>query len=611
MQDHAKAQQKISDLSAQLASGRKISAGYQDSSIYAQTLRLEHEQSRQHDIQDRTQKASMIADASDSTLSEFNDALNHFKNRLLAAANGTMNQANLDAIATELEEEKKRMIDLANTQIDGNYLFAGTAVNTRPIDAQGHYHGNGKPMQVLAGEGIDLPYSIDGQSLFLGSEPSIHKKLSTNIELTATDPDTPDATPKTATPQSKIKELFNDADMTKGYFYLSGTQRDGTTIKEKIALDPDQTLSDLMTRIGTAFGNDGSDQKVDVRLNNGRIEIEDKRGGESKIGFSLVGSQQDVDDLSDLSDDQKLLFTKSDLPPVTSDTADQYYFKSEGHRLVGSVPLIAEGEIATEATPLSKIAHGSLDGKTFEMKLTDLNGAQKSVTLNLKNSGSSYSVDGGAEVAIMNADGTTPTDADTFTVGQLDRIIEKVLVTDSAQSDKIHASIDHTGRLQIENFSGAPIAFSLYDKKADKMDDKSPTVRFNSGDAITVQESHIDFFGELDGMIEAVRSGNLYPDAQKSSAENPGIEYAIARIDKISSHIQNKQTQIGAMSKSLQSAQERAQSLELNIVDLKSKTVDTDLGETLMQLNQLNLGYQAILSTVSKINSLTLLNYLK
>jgi flagellar hook-associated protein 3 FlgL len=43
---------------------------------------------------------------------------------------------------------------------------------------------------------------------------------------------------------------------------------------------------------------------------------------------------------------------------------------------------------------------------------------------------------------------------------------------------------------------------------------------------------------------------------------------------------------------------------------LRSSTVDTDLAEASLKLAQLDLNYQAMLSTVAKVSKLSLVNYL-
>jgi flagellar hook-associated protein 3 FlgL len=50
--------------------------------------------------------------------------------------------------------------------------------------------------------------------------------------------------------------------------------------------------------------------------------------------------------------------------------------------------------------------------------------------------------------------------------------------------------------------------------------------------------------------------------------------------------------------------------LEISSKSLRSSIIDTDLAEASLSLAQLNTNYQAMLSTVSKISKLSLVNYL-
>jgi flagellar hook-associated protein 3 FlgL len=65
------------------------------------------------------------------------------------------------------------------------------------------------------------------------------------------------------------------------------------------------------------------------------------------------------------------------------------------------------------------------------------------------------------------------------------------------------------------------------------------------------------------------------------------------------------------MSKRLEQENENAMTLEFNVLKIRSEIVDTDMAESIMKLKQVSLGYEALLSTISKVNSLTLLNYIK
>jgi flagellar hook-associated protein 3 FlgL len=75
-------------------------------------------------------------------------------------------------------------------------------------------------------------------------------------------------------------------------------------------------------------------------------------------------------------------------------------------------------------------------------------------------------------------------------------------------------------------------------------------------------------------------------------------------------HITKEHTKIGSYSNALSQASDRSELLSINVQTVRSEVIDVDIGEAYMKFNQLSNSYQAMLSTVAKINSMTLLNYM-
>ena len=172
----------------------------------------------------------------------------------------------------------------------------------------------------------------------------------------------------------------------------------------------------------------------------------------------------------------------------------------------------------------------------------------------------------------------------------------------------VDVGLNSSGALMIEDNSGLnqDIFFSLYDSDA-----SSSSLSFMGNKALVIDNPKIDFFKDLDTIIEAVRTGMTTVDAAGANPENPGIQNAIAKLDNLSSHFASAHTKIGVMSNNLQHSYDRASILELNVNQLKSEVTDVDLAEAIIQYEQVSLNYQAMMSTIAKVNSLTLLNYLK
>jgi len=625
--DHNKLYGEINKTNTQISSGKKIQHSYEDGAVFTQSLRLDSEVKNLDEVQDRTTQAKIVADSADSVMSEFDTTLRTFKTKLIQASNQTLNSDNYQALATELEAEKDHMINLANSSINGIYLFSGTDTNIAPIDQNGNYHGNDKSLETVISKNVKAPYSINGQELFLGDYDT-KKTISTNVKLLNQNTNDP------ITSTDKISDLIADPTNNKINLFISGKQSDGTAFKKKVSFDTDSTMDDMLSSIGKAFGNTDTTKLVDVKLDkNGNITVNDLKSGKSSLSLDLVAVQGGNSDtettLTDVTYDNIIHFTKSGFEKLNSNDEDlqidTFKFKKDGGTLSSNTPLLANGEFATNKTLLKDIANGSMNGKTFKLDIVNINGDSKKVDIDLKNN-STFTIDGN-EYNIYNADGSQ-TQADQMTQGQLNNIISMV-VSDKlpASNDKagyddavkesrkyVEVSLDSGNKLQIKDKTSSlsKIEFSMYDADAnDFSKTDTPTISFMSNDLVTTQKTQTDFFKDLDEIIQNVRAGKVNIGDDSTNPRGIGIENAISNIDKLSSHFNNNQAKLGTYSKSLEEENAKAMTMQTNVMTLKSEVEDIDLSETIVKLNQLTLNYQAMLSTVSKVNSLSLLNYLK
>ena len=628
--DRKKVYSEINRVNTQISSGKKIQHSYEDGAIFTKSLRLDSEVKNLEEIKDRTTEAKAYADSADSVMSEFDLTLRDFKTQLINAANQTLNQDNYEAIAAELENSKEHMMNLANTTLNGIYLFSGTDTNVAPIDSKGNYHGNDKPLSTVISKNVKLPYSIDGQTLFLG-ETSEHKTISTNVKLINQNTD------ETIKTTDKVDDLIKDSSGSQINIFISGTKSDGTSFKDKFAFDSNNTMDDLLVKIGKEFGNTTDTKLVDVSLDkNGNIVVEDLQKGKSALSLNIVGFQggnSDTEtDLTQVQYDKVIKFTTSKFDsPLGVDEDRQmntFYFDKKGSTLRGNDPILVDHEFATNNTLLKDIANGSLDGATYKMNLTNVNGDDKEVTLNLNNN-STFTIDGNT-YNIYNADGSQ-TKADEMTQGQLNNIISMVISNELPQSndksgfddavvkarEKVTVDIDSGGKLQIQDKTvdgESKIKFAIYDNNANNFDPSvkdKPSINFMSNNLVTTQKAEMDFFKDLDEIIQSVREGKINVNSDSDNPRNLGIQDALNVLDKMGSHFNTQQSKLGSLSKTLESENQKAFTLQTNVKELQSEVEDIDLADAVVKLDQLTLNYQAMLSTVSKVNSLSLLNYLK
>ena len=291
------------NVNKQISSGLKIEYAKDDVGIFSDTMRLDNEINTLNQAKESTSSALKMATQTDTTLNEFQTTLDRMKVLMVNAANASQNDESRDAIYKELSGLKKHLKNLANTSINGQFIFSGSALDTKPIDNNGKYHGNDKELKAFGGSDIQIQYNITGSELFLGEESQRHRKITTNVKNLNQNELYPDVMKDSSIPRTQGKEVYitendtirdlmgdSDTDTTNNnpyYFFVSGTNHDGETFSKKLKLDGDQTISELTNSIAELYGHNN----VNVALNeHGQIEIEDKIQGSSKLDFHMVGA---------------------------------------------------------------------------------------------------------------------------------------------------------------------------------------------------------------------------------------------------------------------------------------------------------------------------------
>jgi flagellar hook-associated protein 3 FlgL len=191
-------------------------------------------------------------------------------------------------------------------------------------------------------------------------------------------------------------------------------------------------------------------------------------------------------------------------------------------------------------------------------------------------------------------------------------IIDNLPATNSAEDynkavneakKEVTVGMDDKGRFYLKDNSNNSTKIDL------SMYTENNSLYFQANNAVTIDEPQVDFFETLQKAIDAVKNGNFYPDSEKNP-RSFGIEGAIEAIDHLTDHIRRNHAKIGAVSNEFKLTIERVDMLKLNVQQLQSDNIDTDIGEATMKLNSLNTSYQALLASIAKINKISLLNYL-
>lgn len=295
----------------QLSSGLQIQNSYEGAGMYITNTRLEYEYATLSQIEDASKLADELMKNTDSTMSEMEKLLTQFKVKVTEAANATQTPTSREVIAKELETIRQQIVDLANTSVNGQFLFSGSLTNTKPFDYSGNYYGDDKRLNIVTGDGVKNAYNIPGYDLFYKADNDFKKQITTNVSFTDNRYDLVQNKDKTRYLEGKDKisyligrdyvstkkeELDKDTDFdTKPMqfpptaLYVQGVKPDGTSFKSAVLIQPTDTIDGMLDKIGALYGNTTTSKVVDVSINkSGQIQITDLKQGNTVLDFHAV-----------------------------------------------------------------------------------------------------------------------------------------------------------------------------------------------------------------------------------------------------------------------------------------------------------------------------------
>lgn len=728
----------LNKLSMQLSSGMKIQDSYEDASIYIDNTRLEYELKTLEQIKEATSSAKEMTSNSMKALQDMVKLLENFKVKVTQAASDSNSQTSREAIAKELEKIKEQIVQLANTSINGQYLFAGAQLNHKPFDSKGNYFGDKNNVNVVTGAGTESPYNIPGFDLFFKADGDYQKQITTNESFTDNRHDlSKDPSKKqylkgdnlwqdliglgyVKDKKLEIDKDFDQKDTRLDFppttLYVQGVKPDGQSFKSAVLVNPTDKMEDVLEKIGNLYGNTATEKVVDVTINDsGQIQIRDLKEGNNKLDFHAVAYTPQFDDKTEMQEIETAM--RAAQPPLSKDNLtnlvmeaaignparpitdlqspvqvtinnqqfeidlhqtdfinskmtdtqgnatngadyDNTFFEKHGNSVIGNVSQVIQGTnaYATDDTKLSEVMSGNAMDSTLNLTVNSKGGNTYNVTVNLQNSTVSFPdpANPGQTITFpithtnpttgnngvvtppneityrqindiigMFASDQVPTQTITPNNGQITNAqydtLQK-LMSDSKST--VNVTMDYRGRISVTDklSTGTNIGVSLSDSQSGQFPQPpynhtanqvaGPDFSFNANNSLVIDEPNVDVIKDLDLMIEAVLSGNMRANADGDNPRNTGMQGALERLDHLSDHINKLNTTMGAYHNNIDNVNTRVTFLGVNVQTLKTKVNDADYAETLMNLMQTQLAYQASMKATTTISQLSLLNYM-
>ena len=151
--------------------GSKLQFGSDDSVTFGRLTHTEDKIKTQKGIVEQIERADVLNKTSDTAMKEVKLLLEKIKAEELIKANtSTTSIEGLEAIAGVIEGYKQNLFNLANTQTEGQYVFAGSDASVKPfsMDPSGKvtYNGDSDLRKIAVDEGSYRERGINGIDAF-------------------------------------------------------------------------------------------------------------------------------------------------------------------------------------------------------------------------------------------------------------------------------------------------------------------------------------------------------------------------------------------------------------------------------------------------------------
>lgn len=168
----AQTQQQINSDLQQIASGQSVNVPSDNPASAAELIQNSGQTAEADQFVRSAGSIQGEIQNADSTLNSVTTSLQRAISLGVEGANGTLNAADRQAVATEVRGIQSQLLSLANLTYQGNYVFGGTATQITPFVADPSspsgvtYQGNTGTNSVTLGNHFSLQTNLPGSQVF-------------------------------------------------------------------------------------------------------------------------------------------------------------------------------------------------------------------------------------------------------------------------------------------------------------------------------------------------------------------------------------------------------------------------------------------------------------
>lgn len=159
---------RMQKLQEQMNSGMKINRPSDDPVGITYGLRYRSELSTNEQYKENVNMANSWLEFSDKMLTQTENVFHRLKELTIKASTGTNNEGALDAIKVEVEELREQLLDIANSKLNGKYVFNGQLTDQPPYTSANAANDitDDRRIPLMLGAEVQVPINISGNEIF-------------------------------------------------------------------------------------------------------------------------------------------------------------------------------------------------------------------------------------------------------------------------------------------------------------------------------------------------------------------------------------------------------------------------------------------------------------
>ncbi len=157
---------KLDTYMEQLSTGKKINRPSDNPVVAMKGINYRRQENEAEQYLRNTGEARNWMDNSDAALDKATKAMQKLRELAVKASNGTNDKEEYASMKEEAKQLKEHLISLADTQVNGKYIFNGTDTTNSPFDKNGVFSPNTDPVNIPISAGSELQVNMDGEAVF-------------------------------------------------------------------------------------------------------------------------------------------------------------------------------------------------------------------------------------------------------------------------------------------------------------------------------------------------------------------------------------------------------------------------------------------------------------